>query len=323
METFKKTFLVTGGAGFIGSHLSERLISNGHRVVCFDNLSTGKLGNIYFMQDKNPDFIFVKGDANNFQDLETVFKNNRFDGIFHYAAVVGVKKTIENPESVLDDIQGIKNVLRLALENGKPKVIFASSSEVYGEPKELPECEDGCVNPKLPYAVVKLTGEKYLETYWQKYGLKTCSLRFFNVYGPRQENSDYGFVVGIFVKQVMNGKNPTVFGDGSQTRDFVYIKDNIEACIRAMESDEANGQIINIGTGRPLTIYDLANCIIACFGKQQNLKPEFVNINREDVRHRFPEIRKMIKVLKYHPQFGISEGLREMALYYKSQNDRS
>jgi len=314
----KKTFLITGGAGFIGSHLCEKLVSKGNKVVCFDNLSTGKLKNLSSIKD-NPNFIFIKGDANKIKEIAPVFKKFKFDGVFHYAAVVGVKRTLENPLSVLDDIEGIRNILELSLKNGKPKVVFSSSSEVYGEPEELPEREDGSVNPKIPYAIVKLLGEKFLEAYWRKYGLKTCALRFFNVYGPRQEGSDYGFVVGIFIRQVLDGKHPTVFGDGSQTRDFVYIKDNIEASVRAMNMDSSNGEIINIGTGRPLTIYDLASSIICYSGQKSKLKPKLVKTKRADIKHRFPEIGKMIKILKYHPTVSLEEGLKDIISYYNGR----
>ncbi|MSU54833.1 MAG: NAD-dependent epimerase/dehydratase family protein [Candidatus Staskawiczbacteria bacterium] len=317
METAneKKTYLVTGGAGFVGSHMCEKLIAMGHQVICFDNLSTGKLENLSALSN-NPHFTFIKGDANKLSDIEPVFKDHQLNGVFHYAAVVGVKRTIENPLMVLEDVNGIKNVLELALANGKPKVVFSSSSEVYGDPIELPEKEDGAVNPKIPYAVVKLMGEQLLEAYWKKYGLKTCALRFFNIYGPRQEGSDYGFVVGIFIKQVLAGKCPTVFGDGSQTRDFVYIEDNIEASVRAMELDSSNGQVINIGTGRPLTIYDLANKVIDCAGKKGLLQPELVPTNRIDVKHRFPEVGKMIRILNYHPAVSLEEGLKKILSFY-------
>ena len=316
-----KTYLVTGGAGFIGSHLCKNLLNRGNKIICLDNLSSGKIENISEIR-KNDNFIFRKGNVNNIKDVEPIFKANNIDGVFHYAAVVGVKRTLENPLSVLEDVDGIKNILELSLKNGKPKVVFSSSSEVYGEPKELPEKEDGAINPKLPYAAVKLIGENFLEAYWQKYNLKTCSLRFFNVYGPKQESSDYGFVVGIFIKQVLGGESPIVFGDGSQTRDFVYIKDNIEASIRAMESDKSVGQIINIGTGRPLTIYDLANTVINIAGRKGKIKPKLVENKRIDVKHRFPEIGKMIKLLGFHPAVSLENGLRETIDYYKTLKNR-
>jgi UDP-glucose 4-epimerase len=315
----KKTYLVTGGAGFIGSHLCEALLKKGNKVVCFDDLSSGNINNIAEFE-KNDNFTFIQGDANSKEALEPVFKKYVFDGVFHYATVVGVKRTIENPTLVLRDIDGIRNVLDLALQYGKPKVVFASSSEVYGEPKELPEKEDGAINPKIPYAAVKLMGEKFLEAYWQKYQLKTCSLRFFNVYGPKQESSDYGFVVGIFIKQVLSGTSPTIFGDGSQTRDFVFVQDNITASLKAMESNKSVGQIINIGTGRPLAIFDLANTIINLAGQKGKLKPKFVKTTRIDVKHRFPEVGKMITLLGFHPQVSLEEGLRKTMEYYRNIN---
>ncbi len=312
-----RTYLVTGGAGFIGSHLCGALLDKGNKVVCLDNLSTGSIGNISKLL-KNNNFILVKGDANKAQDIKPIFKTNNIDGTFHYAAVVGVKRTLENPLSVLQDVEGIKNVLELSLKNGRPKVVFSSSSEVYGEPRELPEREDGIIDAKLPYASVKLIGENFLEAYWQKHNLKTCSLRFFNVYGPRQESSDYGFVVGIFIKQVLEGRSPIVFGDGSQTRDFVYIDDNIEASIRAMESDESNGQVINIGIGRPITILNLANTVIDIAGKNGEIKPKFAKNERGDIRHRHPEISKMIKLLNFRPAISLKKGLKETVDYYKN-----
>lgn len=308
-------FLVTGGAGFIGSHLCEYLVKRGDEVVCFDNLSTGRRENIEHLIKSG--LIFIEGDTNNFADLEKVFKEYKFDGIFHYAAVVGVKRTLENSISVLNDIDGTRNILKLALAHGKPKIIFASSSEVYGEPVEIPEVENGHINPHLPYAVVKLYSEKLMEAYWQKYKLPTCSLRFFNVYGPRQESSDYGFVVGIFIKRVLESKPPIIFGDGTQTRDFVYINDNIEASFRAFESDITNGEVINIGTGKPTTILDLAGEIITLCGQGGNLKPEFAS-RRNDIRHRFPDVSKMLKLLNYRATTSLREGLKKTIEWYRN-----
>jgi len=308
---------VTGGAGFIGSYMCEELVKLGKKVICFDNLSTGSLNNILKLKN-NKNFTFIEGDANKFDDLEPVFKKYKIDGVFHYAALVGVKRTMENPLAVMEDINGIKNVLELSLKYNKPKVVFSSSSEVYGEPERLPEKEDGPLNPRMPYAVVKLAGEKFLEAYSNKYNLKTCALRFFNVYGPRQESSDYGFVVGIFIKQVLSGNSPTIFGDGSQTRDFTFIDDNVEASWRAMQSEKANGLVINIGSGRPLTIYNLANDVIRACGFTGKISPKFVKVKRDDVRHRFPEVANMAKVLDFRPQTSLEEGLKRTILYYKN-----
>ena len=309
------TILVTGGAGFIGSHLCEFLCKRGDKVICLDNLSTGSLQNIESIHDK---ITFIKGDVNKFADLEPIFQNNKLDAIFHYAAVVGVKRTLENPIDVLDDIKGTRNLLKLALQYGKPKIVFASSSEVYGEPVEIPEVENGHTNAQLPYAVTKLYCEKLLEAYWQKYSLPTCSLRFFNIYGPRQESSDYGFVGGIFIKRVLEGKAPIIFGDGTQTRDFVYIDDNIEAALHALDSYAANGEAINIGTGKPTTVLDLAEEIIALCGTEGKIKPEFVP-PRNDVRHRFPDVSKMRRLLNFRPKISLREGLQKTIDWYKQR----
>ena len=301
--------LVTGGAGFIGSHLCEELAKK-HEVFCLDNLSTGKKENI-----TNPKIKFIKADANNKEELSKLFKGQDFDWVFHHAAVVGVKRTLENPLSVLNDIEGTKNILELSLKHGIKKVLFASSSEVYGEPVEIPEKEDGHLNAKLPYAITKLMSENYLKAYYKEHGLKTTSLRFFNAYGPRQDSSDYGFVVGIFIKQVLKNQSPTIFGDGTQTRDFVYIKDNIDATIKAMESEKTNGEVFNIGTGRPTTILDLAETIIGLCGK--DLQPVFIGNSRIDVRHRFPDISKMRSIIGFRPKYNLEAGLKETINWYK------
>ena len=315
MPEKSKTILVTGGAGFIGSHLCERLVKDGHKVVCFDNLSAGRLDNIKDFQEK---LTFAQGDVNKRADLEKVFQEHKPEAVFHYAAVVGVRRTAENPLEVLNDIEGVKNVFELALEYGKPKIIYASSSEVYGEPVEIPEREDGHINPKIPYAVVKLYGEKMIEAYWQKHQLAGVALRFFNVYGPRQESSDYGFVMGIFIKKVLAGESPIIFGDGSQTRDFVYVDDNIEASLLAWQSEAANGQVLNIGTGKPTTILDLAEEVIDACGKTQ-VKPEFAPA-RDDIKHRFPDVAKMQNLLNFRSHVSLKEGLRKTISYYASFN---
>ncbi len=309
----QKTFLVTGGAGFIGSHLCEFLAKRGDKVVCFDNLSTGKFENV---TEARENIAFVKGDVNKREDLEKVFSQYKFDGIFHYAAIVGVKRTMEMPVEVLSDIDGIRAILELALTHGKPKVVFASSSEVYGEPVEIPEAESGHANPKIPYAVAKLYGEKLIEAYWEKHKLPGCALRFFNVYGPRQDSSGYGFVAGIFIKNVLEGKSPVIFGDGGQTRDFVYIDDNIKASFLAFKSPKTNGEVINIGTGRPTTLFDLAEEVISQCGKRGVIRPEFAE-KRDDIRHRFPDIRKMRELLDFRPEVSLRSGLKKVLALYR------
>jgi UDP-glucuronate decarboxylase len=310
----KRTVLVTGGAGFIGNHLCRRLLKDGHDVVCFDDLSTGDETNLTGIRDQ---LTFIQGDANSYEALEKVFNDHPIDTVFHYAAVVGVKRTLEDPIAVLNDVNGIRAILELSRLNNVKNVVYASSSEVYGEPVEIPEVEDGHVNAKMPYAVVKLLGEKILESYHQKYGMNTTSLRFFNVYGPYQESSAYGFVVGIFIKQVLNGEAPTIFGDGSQTRDFVYIDDNIEAAIRVLSADNVAGEVINIGTGRPSTILDLAEDVIKLAEDETGMKPKFIGDIRNDIKHRFPDVSKMQRLLNFRPTHRLMDGLKKTFEWYK------
>ncbi len=309
-----KVILVTGGAGFLGSHLCQKLIALQAKVICVDDFSQGKRENIKHIQSEN--FIPQEGDCNNKTSIESLFQEYHIDYIFHYAATVGVKRTIENPLSVLEDIEGISNILSLAKEYHCKKVVFASSSEVYGEPLELPEKETSKLNPEFPYALVKLLGEKYCKAYWDMHKLPTVSLRFFNVYGPKQEASDYGFVAGIFIRQVLEGKRPTIFGDGKQTRNFVFIEDNINASIQALVSEAATGEVINIGTGKPITVLELANEIITISGKK--LRPEFLPSRKEgEIRDRYPDITKMRKLLAYEPKYSLKEGLQITYNWYK------
>jgi UDP-glucose 4-epimerase len=320
LETLKnKTILVTGGAGFLGSHLCEQLSKLEANVICLDDFSQGKKANVAHIQSQK--FSLVDGDCNKLASITSVFKAHTVDYVFHYAATVGVKRTIEDPLAVLEDIEGIRNILSLAKEQGVKKVVFASSSEVYGEPSELPEKESNKLNPEFPYALVKLLGEKYCQAYWDMYKLPTVSLRFFNVYGPRQEASDYGFVVGIFMRQILEEKSPTIFGDGSQTRNFVFIQDNINAAIQALLSDKANGESINIGTGTPITVLELAKEIIKLSGK--TLAPVFLAKREQgEIMHRYPDVTKMEKLLNYKPQFSLQEGLQRTYDWYKASSEK-
>jgi len=255
-------------------------------------------------------------DVNDFKALKKVFSSHKIDYIFHYAALLGVKRLEERPLDILEDIGGIKNIFNLALKYKIKKIVFASSSEVYGEPLSLPEKEDGIYNPRDVYALTKLVGENLVEIYYENYGLPTCALRLFNVYGPKQNSSPYGFVVGIFISQVLHGERPTIFGNGHQTRDFIYIKDNVEAAVRALVSEKTCGQIINVGIGRQTTILDLAERIIRLSGK--NLKPKFIPERKIDIRYRCPDVEKMKKLLKFFPKYSLDEGLRITYEWYKA-----
>jgi len=324
-----KTVLVTGGAGFIGSHLCERLLELGAKVICFDNLSTGRVRNLSFAYDlqnassANPNFVFIQGDVNIADDIRQVFLSYPIDYVFHYAAVVGVKRVWEKPFAVFRDIEGFNDILDLSVMRGVKKVIFSSSSEAYGEPVESESKEDGIHNPgrRDAYALTKLVGENLFLGYYEKYKLPATVLRFFNVYGSRQESSAYGFVAGVFIKQVLEGKNPTVFGDGSANRDFVYIDDNIDLAIKALLSDKTNGEVINIGKGKPTTILELAEQIIKLSGK--DLRPELLPARPNDIKYRCPDITKMKQLLDAEPQVSLEEGLKITFDWYKDNYIKS
>ena len=312
------TVLVTGAAGFVGSHLVDRLLARGALVVAADNLSTGALENLAAAR-ANPSCTYVHADINRFDDIAGIFSNHRIDYVFHYAAFVGVKNVIERPLEVFKDIDGIKYLLALAHAHRVKKVVFASSSEAYGEPLQLPEREDGFlnVNANDPYGLTKLVGENMVKNYWRHYRLPGVALRFFNVYGPRQNASAYGFVAGIFMQKALGGEPITIYGNGTQTRDFVYIDDNVEAAIRALEREETNGEVINVGSGRQTTIIELAEriCKIAGISQPFNYLPE----RAVEVRYRCPDTTKMQQLLGLTPRVSLDDGLAQTYAWYQKQ----
>ena len=309
------TVLVTGGAGFIGSHICEKLLQKGYNVICLDNLSSGNPQNIEGCKN-NKKFVFIKGDSNSL-DLENVFKKNKIDFVFHYSYTMGNKVNIEEPTRVLNDVKGIQNIFELARKHDVKKIVYASSSEVYGEPAELPEREDGPVNPVVPYGSVKLLGEEFMKSYFQQYGLKGCALRIFNTYGPRQvTESTYSFVVGNFIQQVLANKQPTIFGDGNQTRDFLYVDDNVEAAMHALESDKVNGKSLNVAKGERITIKDLADKIIKISGKK--MSPTFMPFRKHEILHRWADVSRMKSLLNFEPKIKLEEGLKRTMDWYKS-----
>ncbi|MDP2696288.1 MAG: NAD-dependent epimerase/dehydratase family protein [bacterium] len=311
-----KKILVTGGAGFIGSHLCDHLLAYGARVICFDNLSTGSQRYVDSKKG-DKDFTFILGDANKFENLEPVFADHKPDYVFHYAALVGVRRTEEDPMGVLNDIEGIKHISKLSSKHGVKKIVYASSSEVYGNQKELPFSEESSYHDtRHPYALVKATGESYFKSYSAITGIPVTSLRFFNTYGPRQASTPYGFVVGIFISQVLSDLRPTIFRDGTQTRDFTYIDDNVEAAIQALLNDKANGQALNIGTGVETSVLELANKIVAISGKE--LKPNLLrHINLVETQRRVADASKLKNLVGYQYQTSLVDGLKITHDWYR------
>lgn len=312
-----KTVLVTGGAGFIGSHLCDRLLDYGAKVICFDNLSTGSKAYVDAKRsDKN--FVFIYGDVNRMADVKKPFERNKIDYVLHYAALVGVRRTVEEPLKVLGDIEGIKNILELSSRHKIRKIVYASSSEIYGNNDRMPLHEDNSFyDVKMPYAMVKSAGENYFRTYWEIRGLPMTILRFFNVYGPRQASSSYGFVTGIFISQVLQNINPTIFYDGKHTRDFMFVADNIEASIQALINKKTDGYAINLGTGAETSILELAQRIIKLNGN--NLEPSLMHKRKLsfEVQRRIADISRMTKLLGFAPKYSLDDGLKITYAWYK------
>jgi len=284
--------LITGGAGFVPSSLADALLKTADtEVVLVDNFLTGRKENIPL----HPRCRFIKSDVNNYNDIAPVFLAFRFDYVFHYAAVVGVKRTLENPVLVLEDIQGIRNVLDLCKNTGVKRVFFSSSSEVYGEPVHLPQHEHTTpLNSRLPYAVVKNVGESFCRSYQQEYDLNFTLFRFFNTYGPKQSPD---FVVSRFIDAALQHKDITIYGDGSQTRTFCYIDDNAEACINALTQNLFVNDVVNVGNDKAITILELAETII----RLTNSKSKTVHLPplpEGDMTRRQPDIGNMSQLLK-------------------------
>jgi UDP-glucuronate decarboxylase len=302
----RRRILVTGGAGFVGSTMIDKLIENPENfVVIVDNLSTGNIKRLP-TKNKHENWKFIKCNCNEYRDIGAVMTAYRFDYVFHYAAVVGVKRTLEHPAAVLSDIQGIKYILDLSKNTGVQRVFFSSSSEVYGEPFEHPQNEMTTpLNSRLPYAVVKNVGEAFLRSYKQEYNLDYTIFRLFNTYGPKQSGD---FVMTRFIKAALSSKNITIYGDGSQTRTFCYRDDNVDACASAFYQNAHVNDTVNIGSDFEIKILDLAKLIL----KITNSKSEIVHLQpliEGDMSRRRPDITKMKNLLN-RPMIDLEEGIK-------------
>ena len=302
-----RKILITGGAGNVGGSLANRLIQNAENfVVIVDNLLTGKITNL---PKTGNNWRFIKADVNNFKEISSIMLSNQFDYVFHYAAVVGVKRTLDNPKMVLDDIEGIKNVLNLSKNTSVKRIFFSSSSEVYGEPVESPQREDTTpLNSRLPYAIVKNVGEAFFKSYFQEFGLNYTIFRFFNTYGPRQSTD---FVISKFIEQAKNNQDISIYGDGNQSRTFCFIEDNLDVVEKIMMEDLCINQVINIGNDVEYSIKSLAQIakeILQSSSKIIHL-PALVE---GDMTRRKPDISKM-KIILGRELLGIEAGILKTA----------
>ena len=286
--------LITGGAGNVGGALARKLVENpNYFVIIVDNLFTGSKSKLPSKEFSN--WSFINCDVNNYTSISEIMLVNQLDYVFHYAAVVGVKRTQENPIMVLNDIQGIKNVLQLSKNSSVKRVFFSSSSEVYGEPVELPQNEETTpLNSRVPYAVVKNVGESFFRSYYKTYGLPYTIFRFFNTYGPNQSED---FVIAKFLKAALKGDDITIYGDGTQTRTFCFVDDNINTCVKILEENLMMNDVINIGGAKEYMILDVAKLIVA----KLNSKSKIIHLpalKDGDMTRRMPDNSKMINIIK-------------------------
>tara|TARA_B100000683_G_scaffold126352_1_gene123995 strand:+ start:819 stop:1754 length:936 start_codon:yes stop_codon:yes gene_type:complete len=299
--------LVTGGAGNVGGALARKLVENvNYKVIIADDLSTGSKSKLPSSTYKN--WKFVHCDVNNYKEISELMLVNQFDFVFHYAAVVGVKRTQENPIAVLNDIDGIRNVLQLSKNSSVKRVFFSSSSEVYGEPVELPQHEQTTpLNSRVPYAVVKNVGESFFRSYEKVYGLPYTIFRFFNTYGP---NQSMDFVISKFLNAALKGDDITIYGDGSQTRTFCYVDDNVNACVKIFEENHILNDVINIGGAKEYKIIDVAKTIINISGSSSKII-HLPPLPEGDMTRRMPDNTKMLKILNKEP-ISLEEGIKRM-----------
>jgi UDP-N-acetylglucosamine/UDP-N-acetyl-alpha-D-glucosaminouronate 4-epimerase len=297
--------LVTGGGGFIGSHLAGRLASAGHRVRVLDNFATGRRSNVVALDD---DVELVEGDIQSYERVHNAIAG--CEVVLHQAALPSVPRSVADPlTSNATNVTGTLNVLLAARDAGVRRVVFASSSSVYGITPELPKREDMAPLPVSPYAVAKLACEGYCRSFGEVYGLETVALRYFNVFGPRQDpRSQYAAVVPNFITSLLTGQRPTIFGDGHQSRDFTYVENVVQANLLAMQADIAPGRVYNVACGERVTLNQLVAVLRELLGT--GLEPVYAAPRAGDVRHSLADLTASRRDLGYEPSVDLREGLR-------------
>ena len=306
------TYLVTGGAGFIGSHLCEELIRRDHTVRVADSLITGKRSNL----DHIPNVEFVQGDLADLEFAKSVVQG--CDYVLHQAAIPSVPRSVKDPiTSNRANVDGTLNVLVASRDAGVRRLVFAGSSSAYGDTPTLPKDEDMPSNPLSPYALQKVVGEQYLQMFTRLYGLETVSIRYFNVFGPRQDpSSPYSGVISVFATALLENRPPKIYGDGEQTRDFTYVANVVDGVLRACEATGASGQVINVATGGRISLNDLFKEMKKIIGASVN--PEYVDPRAGDVRDSQADIRKAKDILGYKPTISFEEGLKRTIEWYRT-----
>jgi len=305
-------YLVTGGAGFIGSHLAEELVRRGERVRVVDNLATGKRQNLAHV----PSVEFIEGDL---ADLEVARRAvTGIDYVLHQAAIPSVPRSVEDPiTSNRANVDASLNILVAARDAGVKRLVYAGSSSAYGNTPTLPKIETMATAPLSPYALQKLVAEQYCQMFTTLYGLETVTIRYFNVFGPRQDpSSPYSGVISLFISALCDGRQPTIFGDGEHTRDFTYIANVVDGVLRACTADGASGEVINVATGRRISLNTLFNTIRELVGAQ--LSPKYADPRPGDVKDSQADISKARRILGYQPSVPFEEGLARTVAWYRN-----
>ena len=298
--------LVTGGAGFVGSHLVDGLLGEGFDVVVLDDLSTGRLENVkdHLIEEG---FRFIQGDIRDREVLRKALEG--VDAVFHLAAITSVPYSVEHPDITFEvNVEGTRSLLESCLDLNVGRFIYVSTCAVYGNPKYLPIDEEHPTEPISPYAESKLEAEGLSLSFYKDYGLDVTVFRPFNVYGPRQRNDQYGGVIARFIERLSSGKPPVIYGDGSQTRDFIYVEDVVRAFIGALNCEHASGRVLNVATGNPTSIKELAYMLMRLFGADE-MEPLYRDAREGDIEHSYADISEAKNHLGFVPEVSLKEGL--------------
>lgn len=308
--------LITGGAGFIGSHLCDKYTKEGHRVLCLDNFMSGNLLNIRHLLDFR-NFKLIKGDIGDIDLLEKIGRD--VDVIFHLAAQIHVDRSYIEPRLTYDiNVMGTQNILEIARLHDAKRVIYASTSEVYGSAQTVPIDEKHPLNAPHPYGASKIAADRMCNAYSQTYGMNISVLRLFNIFGPRQRDVGYGGVISIFTRRVLSNMPPIIYGDGAQTRDYTYIDDAVRAYDLALKHKEPITEPINFGTGREVSIFDLANMVIEFCGKKGAIKPINVEPRIGEVKRLIADATRAKEVLGWEPKYDFENGLKQFVNWYRN-----
>ena len=308
--------LITGGAGFIGSHLGDKYTKEGHTVICLDNFMSGNLINVRHLLDYR-NFKLIKGDIRDFDLLEKIMRD--VDVVFHLAAQIHVDKSYIEPKLTYEvNVMGTQNILEVARLYDAKKVIYASTSEVYGSSEFCPMDENHPLNAPHPYGASKIAADRMCYAYIQTYGMNISIVRCFNIFGPRQRDVGYGGVISLFTRRVLNDVPPIIYGDGTQTRDYTYIEDAVRAYDLVFNHNKPITEPINFGTGKEVTIIDLANKIIELCGKKGEIKPVQVEPRIGEVKRLIADATKAKDLLGWKPKYRLEEGLKDFIQWYKN-----